>query len=125
MTMTTPRVARRLARSPFRCPAVLRRQTAGQRNDYGEFVPGAVVEVDVDVVSVPLSGEERQVLPEGLRERNVRTLWTTETVAAVVEGQTGNSGDHIVFEGATYQVVEVRAWRGWYEAMGVETRPTA
>ena len=80
------RAALRIARSSDRVPAVLRRQTPGDFNKYGEFVPGGVVEVPVQVVSAPVSGEERQVLPEGLRERNVRTFWLTEAVSAVVEG---------------------------------------
>ena len=120
MTMTVPRVARRLARSPFRCPAVLRRQSAGSFNQYGEFEPGQVVEVAVNVVSAPIDGEERRVLPEGLRERDVRTFWTAEPLDPVQEGNSGQTGDRIVLSGVEYLIVASKAWDGgWYEAMGV------
>jgi len=119
MTVAAQRVARRLARSPFRRPAVLRRQTPGHRNDRGRFVPGKVVDIAVMAVTAPLGGEERQVLPEGLRERDVRSFWLTERVDAVRQGSTGTGGDQIVYDGVTYQLFQVQAWGGWYECVGV------
>ena len=126
MTMTVPRIARRLARSPFRCPAVLRRQTPGMRNDFGEFVPGVVLELDVQVVRAPIDGEERRVLPEGLREEDVTTFWMVDQVEPVDEAIEGHGGDHLVVDGAVYQVRMVKPWPGgWYEVVGVEMRPGA
>ena len=99
---------------------MLRRQSPGGFNQFGEFEPGTVTETAVQVVTAPVSGEDRQVLPEGLRERNVRTFWLTEAVDAVVEGSDGETGDQIVFDGVTYQVFQVDDWAGAFvECRGV------
>ena len=113
------RAALRLTRSTDTVAAVLRRQSAGSFNDFGEFVPGSVTEVPVRVVTAPISGEERQVLPEGIRLRDVRSFWLTEPVTATAEGTDGESGDQIEYDGATYRIFEVQDWAWFWECRGV------
>ena len=112
------RAALRIARSTDTVAAVLRRQSAGSFNEFGEFVPGTIVDVDVDLVTAPITGEDRQTLPEGIRLRNVRSFWLRESVTAAVEGDTGQTGDRIVLDGVTYQIFELADWDGFVECQG-------
>ena len=63
-------------------PAVIVQEGPGDYNDRGEFVPGPITRLDIVVVTAPLSGEERLLLPEGLRSEETRTFWTRENVQA-------------------------------------------
>ena len=69
-----------LADPNFIEPAILLRPTEGFFNDFGEFVPGAAVENIVSLVSAPASGQERLVLPEGIRDMDVRKFWVANDV---------------------------------------------
>ena len=106
---------------PFAVDASLVQQMTGSRNEYGEFVPGATVTTVVRVVTVPLMGDERDVLPEGLREKDVRKFWMTETVMAIVSGEA--DGDILRFDGIDYRVMRADNWSGFYEVLAV--RPEA
>ena len=64
-----------LATPEFITPATHVQQTEGQRNQYGEWVEGTPVETTVDLVSAPVTGQERLVLPEAIRDEDVRTFW--------------------------------------------------
>ena len=56
-------------------PAIHLRQTEGVRNDDGIWVPGSALELALDLVSAPITGQERMTLPEGLRDEDVRRFW--------------------------------------------------
>ena len=75
-----------LADPNFVEPAILLRPTEGFFNDFGEFVPGAAVENIVSLVSAPASGQERLVLPEGVRDMDVRKFWIANDVFALRPG---------------------------------------
>ena len=64
-----------LADPDFVEPAIILRATEGHRNQYGEFVRGAEVATSTSLVSAPMTGQERMVLPEGLRDEDVRKFW--------------------------------------------------
>ena len=57
----------------------------------------------------PLSGRELDRMPEGLQDKEVRAVWTTENLKVTVAG-----GDHepdvITIDGAPYQVQTVENW---------------
>ena len=116
----TSATARRLGRIPrsrrFREEAVLIRQAAGSRNEYGEWQPGDPTEADVLLASAPISGKAREQLPEGVRGDTLRTFWLREEVDAVEEGR--HAGDQIRHDGTTYRIVMVRDWGGFREAHG-------
>ena len=75
-----------LADPNFVEPAILLRPTEGLFNDFGEFVPGSAIERIVSLVSAPASGQERLVLPEGVRDMDVRKFWIASDVFALRPG---------------------------------------
>ena len=98
--------------------ATLITRAAGSYDRFGKFVEGAPTETPVQLITAPISGRERQVLPEGLRSMNVRMFWLREAVTAAVEGE--QTGDVIRYDGADYRAVMVENWGGFREVTGVE-----
>ena len=78
----------------FTEPALLLRETEGDRNRHGEFVPGAAIETGITVASAPITGQERLTVPEGLRDEVVRKFWYAGNISALRYGLT--NGDRIV-----------------------------
>ena len=91
----------------------------GRYNQYGEFVNGETKRTRVNLISAPLIGEERAVLPDGINLENVRRFWLQEPVSAAIEGERGSTGDIIEFEGTSYRIVLVENWQSFWQATGV------
>ena len=93
----------------------------------GVFVEAEPTRIPVKVVTAPVAvgertpaGNIRKTLPEGLREKELRSFWLKQRVRALQEGET--PGDSILYDGGTYQVVRVNSWGGvFYEAIGALT----
>lgn len=122
MSLIAQRLASRVLLSPrLSEKATLITYAAGDYNSYGEWEDGAKTETSIDVVTAPLSGQERQNLPEGLRERAVRKFWTSAT-ASITPGQT--QGTQIRYRNTLYRVVGMQDWRGFREIMAVRPEAT-
>ena len=112
-------VAERLLRSPNVVEAAtVIAYAPGRDNDFGEWVDGASTETDVELVTAPMSGTERQQLPESLRKRNVRKFWTFAELAAVTPGE--NDGDQVRHKGIEYRIIRLNDWGGFRELIAVE-----
>lgn len=98
---------------------ILVHATPGAHNKYGEFVPGPIERTHVDLISVPLTGEERTVLPDGIGLSDVRRFWLQKPVVAAVEGDNGSAGDLIEFENVSYRIIMVENWQSFWQATGV------
>ena len=95
---------------------------AGTFNDAGEFVPGIARRKTVRVATAPLSGRDRETLPEGLRSMDARKFWSKEPVLVVEQGKT--PGDVLEYNGKKWKAVVSDNWSGFHEVMAVEdTRP--
>ena len=97
--------------------AVHIKRSDGVRNTDGIFIPGAAPETPITVITAPLSGEDRLLLPEGIREAQGRKFWLTASVSAVREGAA--AGDYIRHGGGVFRLVHVRNWQGFSEAIGI------
>ena len=114
-----PLVNRRLTE-----PAVWRRQQAGSRNQYGEFVPGAAVDKAVAVATAP-AGEFRQPQLSGQRLVADRTFWVDKSAARGAATADGTEqaaaltalreSDVIVWGGSEWVVNEVDDWGDFME----------
>ena len=98
---------------------MLVRQNPGKRNEQGRFQHGKEREIPIRVRTEPVGGRERQALPEGLRERDLRKFWTVEPIEAVLEGSTGTGGDRIRYNGSVWQATMVADWSGFFEVLAV------
>ena len=121
----TAAIKRRIAGSVFKSPdkleaAALVRQLPGALNAVGEWVRGPVTETVIRAAVAPITGKEREVLPEGIRGKNIRKFWLEEKVNAVTEGKTGSIGDMIRHDGSLFQVYQVNDWGAFREVIGVE-----
>lgn len=100
--------------------AVWRRQAAGARNAYGEFVPGAGTDRDIRVISAP-GGASRDPLPEGQRLSDMRTFWLDKTPtrgasdAAALSSDPPRQADVIVYGGAVWRINETLDWGDFWE----------
>ena len=122
-----------LTHDSFLSPCLLLRSTEGHRNQYGEFVEGATQETALSLVSVPITGQERLTVPEGLRNEDIRKFYTINDVTGLHYGLA--DGDRFIlgmigtelpnrFTGATeaaagqlrdQQSVNAPAWLGHYQ----------
>ena len=90
----------------------LYRASPGARNNYGEWVPGAFQRHDVTYVTAPTGGAMRQLLPDGLREKDLRSFWFTENATAISDT---TQGDAIIHDSRTYRVEVAHDWGGFRE----------
>ena len=97
--------------------AILVKSSDGTRNTDGIFIPGKRKPTPISVVTAPLSGEDRQQLPEGIREAEGRKFWLRDSISAVREGEA--AGDYIRYGGEVFRIVLVKNWQGFSEAIGM------
>ena len=105
------RLARRVLRSPqLTEPIRIYQQLAGNRNDVGEWVPGGFRRIDVRGVTTPISGQDRLLLSENLREEEIRRFMVADGVVSVSDTA---EGDALYHDGRIYRAVMVRDWGGF------------
>ena len=97
-----------LSISSFTEDAVLIKHAAGTRTQRGRFVEGAESQTDILVTSAPMSGSQRDLLPEGLRELESRMFWTTANAESIVAGE--SDGDFIRYDNTDYQIIMLDEW---------------
>ena len=95
--------------------------TPGDYTDAGTWEPGQTAEREIRVVTAPVSGKDRDLLPEGLRLSDVRKFWTLERADTVRPG--ANDGDVIRYAGNEYRVTIVDDWGGFRELTAVRPDP--
>ena len=87
----------------------------GRRDFTGQWIPGVFLESAVEGVALPVEGDERLVLPEGLRGKNTkRFLIAMETAAGL-----SPAGDIIEHGRKLFRVQTVKRWRGFWEVLAV------
>ena len=85
----------------------------------GEWEPGNTRAKPVQAVTAPLSGQQRDTLPEGLRQTKSRAFWLpVSEVSSVRAGET--DGDEITHDGTRYRVVSAKDWGAFIEALAVK-----
>ena len=115
MTLIANRLSARIfASASLTQPGRVYRQAAGARNEFGEFVPGGFSRTNVRLVSVPMSGAERLVLPENLREVETRKFYIAGEVDAITDV---TSGDALWTLDRFYRAEIVRDWAGYREVI--------
>ena len=99
---------------PYAETAVLQRKAAGAWDDDGEWHEGAdLPDREIEVTTAPTSaggsrgGERREVDVDGVRRTGERFFWTAERLVPVSDGTTG---DHVVWDGATWLVILSGKW---------------
>lgn len=122
MSEVTAAVARDVLNDPeYLSSAELVTRVAGSRTRGGDFAPGAETVTPVQVVAMPVTdrqgGEIRQLLPEGVRVKDMRQFILTEDVRPGVEGQ--SLGDIIRYKGLDYRAVRVQDWDDFRVVAGV------
>ena len=79
------------------------------RAAHGNSVAGPSTTTSIEVVSTPLDGDERLILPEGLRSAEVRNFWTKAKVQSVDQAS-GQDADIIRYQGSRYRAERVAKW---------------
>ena len=76
----------------------------------------------IQIVTSPLSGDDRLLLPEGLRSVETRQFITRAAVASV-NLDSGTDADTLLYGGQRYRAVQVKAWgEGFFEVIGQRLR---
>ena len=93
--------------------AILIRHAPGSRNAYGEWVEGAETVTDIQVVSQPgASGRDRDMVPEGIRETDIRSFIIPVDVLPVEEDGSEQTGpDLIEYNGERFEIMTSSDWR--------------
>lgn len=72
----------------------------------------------IQIVTSPLSGDERLVLPEALRSVESRSFITRATVQGIDPGS-GRDADVLTYNGQRYRAVQIKNWgNGFWEIIG-------
>ncbi len=81
------------------------RHNPGFYNESGDFVKGTAVTLVIKASCQPVQGRERELLPEGSRQKQVWKLYTT-TELKTNRGSTPTRGDIIVINGEKFEVID-------------------
>ena len=101
--------------------AIIKRRARGDRSERGIWEPGVMTSTPIRVVTAPLEGDQRAVLPEGIREEDVRSFWTLAAVDAIKADE--KDGDIIEHNSISYRAIQVDDWIGFRAVLAV--RPEA
>lgn len=74
----------------------------------GVFVPPGTSSSTISAVVVPVSGKDREILPEGYRTDAFKTVYTTSTL--VINEEDTSLSDKIIIAGENYQVIHLEYW---------------
>ena len=88
----------------------LRRRAAGTRGDDGRWIAGASSDAPIKASVQPASGDDLAILPEGLRQRRGKRVYT-RTALLVGSLDDGTDADRLVIDGTVYQVQHVERER--------------
>ena len=83
----------------------------GRRDDSGQWIPGVFLESHVDGVVLPVEGEERLVLPEGLRGQEITRF------LILAASDLSPTGDIIEHGRKLFRVQTVKKWEGFWEVL--------
>ena len=102
----------------------LLRSSAGDDNEHGEWVAGALGEPEsIRAASSPLPGRMRDQLPAGVRLEDVRRFWATDLDIIATGQDPRRDGDLVIHNGTTYRVFRVQPWQHLREFWGVREDP--
>ena len=90
-------------------PITLKRVSSGPAFVNGFATKPASADVVIQAVIWPTGGQELQVLPEGLRTREARTLVTTSALQAAINPDVAYP-DRFAYDGSTWEVQIVTNW---------------
>jgi len=93
----------------FRKPIVGTRTQAGSRVK-GHFVDGSTSVLNFTASVQPLTGDERETLPEGLREKGAFRLYT-DFKLRTDDQKTKDPADRVTLENKEYLVVMLEPWQ--------------
>ena len=82
----------------------------GNYDTDGIWQDGGTTVTTIQANVQPTTGEELKDLPENQRDKSVISLWTASTLKTVSE-KNKTSADTLVYEGDTYEIHKVKAWK--------------
>ncbi len=94
--------------SSFRKPLVGERTTASS-NVKGQSIPGTTSALNFTASVQPLTGRERETLPEGLREKGAFRLYTDFALRADNQ-KTKAPADSVILDDKKYIVIIAKPW---------------
>lgn len=107
-----------------------RRFAPGSRGSDGRWVEGASTDATIAASVQPLEGRDREILPEGDRQKDGIKVYTTSDLEPVNQhtAPEGASGDHVLVDGIAYEVRNVARQRSiipHYRAFAVRLQEDA
>jgi hypothetical protein len=87
--------------------ALTRRRFAAPTYTAGRPVAGSSTDTTFQGSVQPMRGKDRQVLPEGLRQRDGRKIYCDRNQLRVDDQDDGTLADQVLFDGKTFTVVHV------------------
>lgn len=98
----------------------VKRKAGSTYDTNGRAVAGAATTVPIRAHVQPLTGRELAALPEGLRHKETRYVWTVTELRTAKEGT--SEPDVIVIDGEDFEIQKVENWQaagGFYKALAV------
>lgn len=85
----------------------------GEYDDDGNWVKGdgSTGQFTVEASLQPVTGEDLELLPSGLKKTDVRKVYTP-TELKTVDEDAGTEPDVIIIDGKNYEVQTVEPWKG-------------
>ena len=88
----------------------LRTFATGARGTDGRYTAGASVDTPIQASVQPLNGRDLQTLEEGDRQKDTKKFYTLASVKTA-DQHTGDSADHLIVDGISYEARKVQRWR--------------
>jgi len=103
-------------------PAILRRKTAGSRDENGNWITPVPTETTIQVVAQSLTADERLALPEAVRTKETFKFHTTTELKTSDEVAQTNA-DIIVFDSIEWEISSVHNRKNlgnYFKAIGIK-----
>jgi len=89
-----------------------RRNTAGDYSDVtGKWEDSVPTPIEIKCNIQPFKASQTLMLPEADRTKEWLNVWSTSPIQKANEGVGGNDADTFAYEGNTYKVMAVSAWK--------------
>ena len=102
-------------------PAILKRKTAGSRDENGNWITPVPTEATIQVVAQSLTADERLALPEAVRTKETFKFHTTTELKTADEDAQTNA-DILVLDGNEWEISSVHNRKNlgsYYRAIGI------
>jgi hypothetical protein len=104
----------------YSIPYTITRYNPGSYDSNGRWNADTTTAVPIQAHIQPLTGKEKDEVPEGRREKDMIRIYSDTVLKGVEVDSTKTQPDRITYDNRTFEVFNARVWLDtWYRAIGI------